>query len=144
MNWNTFRQEFKKILLSDDKTRGYSDEAIEKLEKVVKGSLVQNAARIGSSMAPQRGTLGAAPAAFALATGGLEAGGAVATLGEVSHFLEGYLTKRQVRQLEDLIKRESPLAPQQQRPNWQAIAPAAALRSELSTQANSPLAGPTQ
>lgn len=140
MNWNTFRQEFKKILLSDDKTRGYSNEAIEKIEKVVKGSLVQNVARVGSAMAPQRGALGAAPAAFALATGGIEAGGTVAVIGELSHFLEGYLTKRQIEQLKDLVKRESPLAPQQQRPDWHAIAPAAALRSELATTASSPLA----
>jgi hypothetical protein len=144
MNWNTFRQEFKKILLSDDKTRGYSPEAIEKLEKIVKGSLVQNVARVGSAMAPQRGVLGAAPAALALASGGVEAGGAVAALGEASHFLEGYLTRRQIRQLEDLVKRESPIAPAQQRPNWQAIAPAAALRSELAAGAGSPLAPNSQ
>ena len=144
MNWNTFRQEFKKILLSEDKTRGYSDEAVEKIEKIVKGSLVQNLARVGSSMAPQRGVLGAAPTAFAFATGGIEAGGAVAGIGELSHFLEGYLTKRQIGQLMDLVKRESPIAPKQQSPNWQGIAPAAALRSEMATQANSPLAAPGQ
>lgn len=133
MNWNTFRQEFKKIVLSDDKTRGYSDEAVAKMEQIVKGTLLQNSARIGSAMAPQRGVLGAAPTAFALATGGLEPAGIVATIGELSHFLEGYLTKRQIKQLEDLIKRESPIAPKQTRPDWQAIAPAAAARAALTS-----------
>ena len=79
MNWNTFRQEFKKILLSDDKTRGYSDEAVKKIENIVRrdGRSRQNAARYGSAMAPQRGVLGAAPAAIALAAGGIEPAGIV-------------------------------------------------------------------
>lgn len=140
MNWNTFRQEFKKILLNDDKTRGYSPEAVEKLEQIVKGTLVQNTARIGSAMAPQRGVLGAAPAALALAAGGVEPAGIVASIGEISHLLEGYLTKRQIRQLEDLIKRESPLAPKQQLPDRSMIAPSAAARSALAAGAGSPLA----
>lgn len=140
MNWNTFRQEFKKILLSDDKTRGYSDEAVDKIENIVKGTLVQNTARVGSAMAPQRGVLGAAPAALALAAGGIEPAGIVASIGEISHLLEGYLTRRQIKQLEDLIKRESPLAPQQTLPNRAAIAPAAAVRSGLATGGGSPLA----
>ena len=140
MNWNTFRQEFKKILLSDDKTRGYSDEAVNKIEKIVRGTVAQNAARYGSAMAPQRGVLGAAPAAFALAAGGIEPAGIVATIGEVSHLLEGYLTNRQIKQLEDLIKRKSPLAPKQTLPDRSTIVPAAALRSEMAAGANSPLA----
>jgi hypothetical protein len=144
MNWNTFRQEFKKILLSDDKTRGYSDEAVNKIEKIVRGTFAQNAARVGSAMAPQRGVLGAAPAAFALAAGGVEPAGIVATIGEVSHLLEGYLTKRQIKQLEDLIKRESPLASKQTLPDRSIIAPAAALRSEMAAGGNSPLAQPGQ
>ena len=121
-------QEFKKILLSDDKTRGYSDEAVNKIEKIVRGTVAQNAARYGSAMAPNTGVLGAAPAAFALAAGGIEPAGIVATIGEVSHLLEGYLTNRQIKQLEDLIKRKSPLAPKQEMPNRSAIVPAAALR----------------
>ena len=139
MNWNTFRQEFKKILLNDDKTRGYSPEAVEKLEQIVRGTLVQNTARIGSAMAPQRGVLGAAPALFAGAMGGFEPASIVAGIGEASHLLEGYLTRRQIKQLEDLIKRESPLAPKQTLPDRSTIAPAAALRSQMAAGGDSPL-----
>ena len=49
---NTLRQETRKILDSEKKSRGFSDEAKAQMEKIVEGTWASNAARYASKYAP--------------------------------------------------------------------------------------------
>jgi hypothetical protein len=135
---NTARQEVRKILDSDKKSRGMSDAVKDKMEEIVMGTWATNSARYASKYAPS----GPVSALFGVVAGmgaGTGVGAGVAGAGFLAKHLGEYLTQRQIRQLEDLIKSESPIgkgvaqeiAPQQAE---QGMVPAAqAARSALSS-----------
>ena len=139
---NTARQEVRKILDSDKKSRGMSEAVKDKMEEIVMGTWATNAARKIGKFAPS----GPVSATTSILTGmgvGAGEGVAVAAGGFLSKYLGEYLTDRQIRQLEQLMRSESPIgkpiareiAPQieQQRvaPARAAASSAAALGSPL-------------
>ena len=144
---NALRQKMRAIIDSDKKSRGFSPETKAKIEEIVEGTWASNTARFIGKYAPSGPV-----STWATVLTGLEAGvPAAAAVGigtTLAKHLGTYLTRRQIQQLQDMIAAESPLgkpiAAAQQRPNFGGIAPAAALRSELATQAASPLAAPGQ
>jgi hypothetical protein len=139
---NTARQEIRKILDSDKKSRGMSDAVKDKMEEIVMGTWATNSARYASKYAPS----GPVSALFGVVAGmgaGTGVGAGVAGAGFLAKHLGEYLTQRQIRELEDLIKSESPIgkgvaqeiAPQQaeQRMVPAAQAARAALTSPLAS-----------
>jgi predicted NBD/HSP70 family sugar kinase len=146
---NAMRQRIREILDSDKQSRGFSPETRQQMEDIVMGTWLTNSARYAGKYAPS-GPVSALAAGAAFYGGGAEAAAAVAIPAAIAKYLGTYLTRRQIRQLENTIKGESPLgrpiAAQNaaQAPNFAAIAPAAALRSALATSAASPLADAPQ
>ena len=138
---NTLRQEFRKIIDSSEKSRGYSPEAKEKIEQIVAGTFATNAARKVGKFAPS-GPLSATTAIFTGMEAGVPAGAAVAVAAELSKHLGTYLTKRQIKELSELIASESPLAKPTagkraaMAPNRGAILPAASARASIAEQGN--------
>jgi hypothetical protein len=118
---NTARQEIRKILDNDKKSRGMSQAVKDKMEEIVMGTWLSNRARQIGKFAPS----GPVSATTSILTGmgaGAGAGAAVAGGGFLAKHLGEYLTDRQIRQLEELMRAESPIG----RPIAQAIAPAKA------------------
>ena len=164
---NTLRQEIRKILDSDKRSRGYSPEAKAKMEEIVQGTFAANLARKVGKYAPT-GSVSAIPTILAYLAKGKLVGGATAAAGFIGKSLGEALTRDQISKLEDLIAAESPLGRSvvkriQEQPNdplsggIQAAAPAAApmlaagaptlaaaAASLLSAGADSPLAQPGQ
>jgi hypothetical protein len=150
---NTARQEVRKILDSDKKSRGMSDAVKEKMEEIVMGTWVTNRARQVGKFAPS-GPVSATASILAGLGAGAPAGAAVAGTGFLAKHLGEYLTDRQIKQLEQLMRSESPIG----KPIARAIAPAveeqkavpaaAATRSLLTSPMDrlyvSPLSQPTQ
>jgi len=104
---NTLRQEIRKILDSEKKSRGFSNEAKQKMEEIVEGTWATNAARYVSKFAPS----GAVSGMFTVLTdltAGLGTAATVGAAGLISKYLGVYLTKRQIKDLEDLIRMEAP------------------------------------
>ena len=155
---NTLRQEIRKILDSDKRSRGYSPEAKAKMEEIVQGTFASNLARKVGKYAPT-GSVSAIPTILAYLAKGKLIGGATAAAGFLGKSLGEALTRDQISKLEDLIAAESPLGRSivkriQEQPNdplsggIQAAAPAAAPMlaaggaSLLAAGADSPLAQP--
>lgn len=143
---NALRQKIRTILDSDFKSRGFSQATKDKMEEIVTGTWASNVARYIGKFAPS----GPVSSWATILTGleaGVPAGAAVGIGATLAKHLGTYLTRRQIRELEDIIRAESPIgkpvaaANAAQAPNRAAIVPAAALRSELATSASSPLAG---
>ena len=105
---NTARQEVRKILDSDKKSRGLSKEAKAKMEEIVLGTWATNAARTASKVAPTGAVSGMAGLLTA-SVAGPGAGAAVGIAGYLAKYLGEYLTDRQMGQLEQLIRAESPI-----------------------------------
>lgn len=105
---NAMRQRLNEVLNSEKKSRSMSDEAKAKLEQIVLGTGTSNAARQIGKFAPSGpvsalGTIGAdVLAGPKVATG-------FAAIALVSKYFGEWLTRRQIRELEQLIKEESPL-----------------------------------
>ncbi len=150
---NTARQEIRKILDSDKKSRGMSDAVKDKMEEIVMGTWLTNRARQVGKFAPS----GPVSATTSILTGmgvGAGAGAAVAGGGFLAKHLGEYLTDRQIKQLEQLMRSESPIgkpiaraiAPQVQ--EQRAIPAAAATRALITSPMDrlyvSPLSQPTQ
>lgn len=115
---NTARQEVRKILDSDKKSRGMSDAVKEKMEEIVMGTWLTNRARQIGKFSPS----GPVSATTSILTGlgaGAPAGAAVAGGGFLAKHLGEYLTDRQIKQLEQLMRSESPIG----KPIARAIAP---------------------
>ncbi len=146
---NAMRQRIREILDSDKNSRGFSADTRQQMEDIVVGTWLTNAARYAGKYAPS-GPVSSIGAGMAYLGGGPAAAAAVAIPATIAKYLGTYLTRRQIRLLEDTIRGESPtgrpVAAQNaaQAPNFAAIAPAAALRSALATSAASPLADATQ
>lgn len=104
---NTIRQNVRKILDSDKKSRGFSSEAKEQMERIVMGTWATNSTRYASKFAPS-GVISTGFGVLAGEAAGPGVGTAVAGGGLLGRYLGEYLTKRQLRQLEDLIRAESP------------------------------------
>lgn len=143
---NTARQEVRKILDSDKKSRGLSEAAKDKMEEIVMGTWATNTARQIGKFAPS----GPVSATASILTGigaGAPVGAAVGIGGLIAKHLGEYLTDRQIRQLEELLRAQSPIGrpiAAETGPAMGAakmVAPGAALRSTLATGAVSPLAG---
>jgi hypothetical protein len=115
---NTTRQEIRKIIDSDKKSRGLSDQVKEKMEQLIAGTWLSNLGRSGSKYAPH-GPVSAMPALATAATVGVDAGASVAAAGFLSKWFGEYLTDRQLQQIEVLIRSESPTG----RPVAREIAP---------------------
>lgn len=112
---NAMRQRIRSILDSD-KSRGLSPEAKEQMEDIVMGTFATNTARWAGKYAPS-GPVSALTTTMA-ALGGDIAGGrgmataaaaAVAIPATIAKYLGTYLTKRQITELENIIRSESPL-----------------------------------
>lgn len=118
---NTARQEIRKILDSDKKSRGMSQAARDQMEEIVMGTWLTNGARRVGKFAPS-GPVSASTSILMGMGAGPGAGAAVAGGGFIAKHLAEYLTDRQIRELEALIRIESPIG----RPIAQANAPAVA------------------
>jgi hypothetical protein len=105
---NTARQEIRKILDSDKKSRGMSDAVKDKMEEIVMGTWATNKARQLGKFSPS-GPVSATTSVLTGLGAGAPAGAAVAAGGFLSKHLAEYLTDRQIRQLEQLIRSESPI-----------------------------------
>lgn len=115
---NTARQEVRKILDSDKKSRGLSDEVKNKMEEIVLGTWMSNKTRTLSKFAPTGPVSIVGPLLTGEVAGGA-AGASLATGGFLAKHLGEYLTDRQMKQLEQLMRSESPIG----RPIAREIAP---------------------
>jgi hypothetical protein len=115
---NTARQEVRKILDSDKKSRGMSDAVKEKMEEIVMGTWLTNAARKVGKFAPS-GPVSAGATVAAGFAGGAPAAAGVAGGGFIAKHLGEYLTDKQIRELEAMMRSESPIG----KPIARAIAP---------------------
>jgi len=121
---NTSRQEIRKILDSDKKSRGLSEDVKDKMEEIVLGTWMTNRARQVGKFAPS-GPVSALFTVGADMSAGHGAAAAVGVTGFLSKWLGEYLTDRQLRQLEQLMRSESPIG----RSIAREIAPEAAYQS---------------
>ena len=115
---NTARQEVRKILDSDKKSRGMSDAVKDKMEEIVMGTWLTNQARQVGKFAPS-GPVSATSSILTGMAGGPVAGAAVAGTGFLAKHLGEYLTDKQIRELEQMMRAESPIG----KPIAAAIAP---------------------
>lgn len=112
---NAVRQNVRRILDSDQRSRGFSKDAKDQIENVVMGTWLTNTARYVGKFAPS-GPVSMASTLTAgltgLATGGAETGAiaaaAVAIPTTVAKYLGQYLTQRQIQKLEEIIRSEAP------------------------------------
>lgn len=104
---NTARQEVRKILDSDKKSRGMSDAVKEKMEEIVMGTWATNTARQAGKFAPSGPVSATTSILGGLYDWGVGAG--IAAGGFLSKHLGEYLTDRQIKQLEQLMRSESPI-----------------------------------
>lgn len=105
---NAIRQNIRKILDSDTKSRGFSSAAKEQMERIVLGTWATNSTRWASQFAPT-GVISTGFGVLAGEAAGPGVGTAVAGGGLIARYLGEYLTKRQLRELEDIIRAESPI-----------------------------------
>ena len=113
---NAMRQRIREILDSDKKSRGYSPEAKQQMEDIVEGTWLTNAARKLGKFAPS-GPVSALTTTSAALMGDLAGGGGLATAAAaavaipatIAKYLGTYLTKRQISELENILRSESPL-----------------------------------
>jgi hypothetical protein len=112
---NAMRQRIRQILDSD-KSRGLSPKAKEQMESIVMGTWATNSSRWAGKYAPSGPvsaltTMGAALAVDLSGGRGAAtaAAAAVAIPATIAKYLGTYLTKTQIRELENTIRSESPL-----------------------------------
>lgn len=142
---NTTRQRIDSILNSEKQSRGFSDEAKEQMRRIVLGTWATNKARYASKYAPS-GTISTGFSILAGEATSPGVGVAVATTGLIGRYLGEYLTQRQVRELEDIVRAESPIGRAAKAANQPALQqakediPAAAARGGAVAALSSPLA----
>ena len=113
---NAMRQRIREILDSDSKSRGFSPEARQQLEDIVTGTWLTNSARYAGKFAPSGPVSGLTTMGAAL-VGDLSGGAGMASAAAagvaipatIAKYLGTYLTKNQIRDLENIIRSESPL-----------------------------------
>lgn len=126
---NAIRQRLKSLLSSRKEIRGYNPEEIAQMEKVARGTVASNTARMTGNLLGGGGGLGASVYGLAGATGAIATGNPVAAALSAAP-IAGYglkktanaLTKRQVNKLDELIRTRSPLF-QDAAPNMTVISP---------------------
>lgn len=107
---NATRQQFKSILNSPSKRRGFSANELAQMEVIVKGTQAGDAARFAGNLLGGGGGLGAVvtAGAGAMATGGI---GAVAPIfGFGLKKLGNHLTQGQVAKLDEMVRSRAPQA----------------------------------
>ena len=116
---NALRQKVKEILFNPQKRKGFSDEEIKAMEKIVNGTFTGNAVRYLGGLLGGGGGVGAAIASGAGAMVGAGAHGAEgAGIGAVAlpaagaglRLIGGKLTAKSVAELDEAIRSRSPLA----------------------------------
>jgi hypothetical protein len=105
---NAMRQRIREILDNDNKSRGYSPEAKKQMEDIVEGTWLTNGARFAGKFAPS-GPVSGIASGMAYLGGGPGAAAAVAIPATIAKYLGTYLTRRQITELENIIRSESPL-----------------------------------
>lgn len=105
---NAMRQRIREILDSEKQSRGFSMEAREQMEDIVMGTWMTNAARLAGKFAPS-GPVSALASGVAYFGGGPVAAAAVAIPATIAKYLGTFLTRRQIQELENIIRSESPL-----------------------------------
>ena len=142
---NAMKHRIREILDSEKNSRGFSPESRDQMEKIVMGTWLSNEARRAGKFAPS-GPVSGMASGMAYLGGGPGAAAAVAIPATIAKYLGTYLTKRQIRELQDIIRAESPLgkpiaaANAANAPSFAGAAGSGALGSVLSTSAGSPLA----
>jgi hypothetical protein len=106
---NTQRQEIRKILDSEKRSRGMSQEARDKMEEIVTGTWLGNQARKLSKFAPA-GPVSLLSILGTDLAGGHGAAAGLAATGIAAKSLGEYLTARQIRELESIINRNAPIS----------------------------------
>ena len=114
---NTIRQRIASLLDSDKKTRGLSPQELAAAEKIAEGTGATNTARyignlLGGGGGMGQALTGAGAVGLGAAAGGVPgalAGAALPVVGAGSRSLANALTKKQVRELDELIRTRSPL-----------------------------------
>lgn len=113
---NAMRQRIREIFDNEAKSRGYSTEAKKQAENIIMGTWLTNAARFTGKFAPSgpvsmSSTFTAGLTGFL--TSGMETGAiaaaAVAIPTTIAKYLGTFLTRRQINELENIIRSESPL-----------------------------------
>jgi hypothetical protein len=105
---NAQRQKLREIIDSDTKSRGFSPEIKDKIEEIVMGTRATNTARYLSKWAPTGSVSGLAGIVAGEAFGP-GVGATIAGTGLLGRYLGQYLTNRQIRAVEDMIKESSPI-----------------------------------
>lgn len=108
-NYNTLRQEIRKIVSNDQIANRFDDRAREEMIKIVEGDLARNVLRRAAAFAPHT-AVSAGPAIVAGALGGMDAGMTLAGTAFLAHFLQGKLEHEAIERLNDIIRLSSPLA----------------------------------
>jgi hypothetical protein len=120
---NATRQAIKSILLNPQKRRGFNEEELAQMERVVKGTATGNAMRsVGKILATsglQGGLVAGGSIATAPLTGGLSL--AIPAVGYAAQKLGDKSTANAIKELRDLIASRSPLAVQMAAQNPQAV-----------------------
>ncbi len=135
---NKARQAIEKILDSEKKSRGMSPEAKAKMIEIVEGTALTNKARNLSKFAPTGPVSILGPLLTGEVVGG-SAGVGLAATGFAAKHLGEYLTDRQLKQLDELIRSESnagqSILRQQapERAELKQLVPAATTRSALTS-----------
>lgn len=121
---NATRQQIKRILTNPKLRRGFSDDELKQMKRVVMGTFTGDAARYVANLAGKGGGLGAVAALvggayeggkIGGATGAI-IGGATPAIGYAFGKLSNAITAKEVRTLDELIRSRSPLAAQMRGP----------------------------
>lgn len=107
---NSLRQEIRKLLDDEKKSRGFSKEEKEQMEKIIEGSFTGDALRWLGKLAPTGVIAGPAGMLGGFMAGGAPGAVAVPALGYAAKKLSDHLTKRKVQSLDEMVRGRSPLA----------------------------------
>jgi len=102
-NINTARQELRKIIDSEKRSRSMPQEVKDKIDQIVEGTWASNAARMASKHAPS-GPVSAMTTGAAFFGAGPWAAAGVAGGAWLAKYAGQYLTDRQIRELQQLIQ----------------------------------------
>lgn len=107
---NAMRQKIREILASPKQRRGFSDEEIAQMRRVVRGTRTGNIARLIGKLAPT-GVVSALPSVAAAGAAGFSPlAAAVPAVGFAGKIVGDASTARQLAQLNRMIRQRSPLA----------------------------------
>lgn len=114
---NTLRQRLASLLLDPRKSRGFSKDEVDAIRQVVEGTPASNVTRYAGNLLGGGGGIGQAGIGVLGATAGGAMGGPVGAglgaalplVGATSRAVSNALTARQVRLLDELIRKRSPL-----------------------------------